>query len=99
MIPRRDFLATGMVAIGSCARQDSYFGKLTPPPNQTLTYEIEAEPSSLDPATCLASSEAYIMPALLETLLSPDPFTLQPSAALATHYELDSTLTEYTFFL
>ena len=79
MMSRRALLAAGSLAAASCGRREPYFGKVTPPPTQTLIYEIEAEPSSLDPATCLAGSESYIMPALFEGLLSPDPDTLQTS--------------------
>jgi ABC-type oligopeptide transport system substrate-binding subunit len=39
------------------------------------------------------------MPALFEGLLSRDPDTLEPGAALATHYEIDTSLTSFTFFL
>ena len=99
MMSRRALLAAGSFAAASCARREPYFGKVTPPPTQTLIYEIEAEPSTLDPATCLAGSESYVMPALFEGLLSADPDSLQTRAALATHYEVDAGLTEFTFFL
>jgi ABC-type oligopeptide transport system substrate-binding subunit len=39
------------------------------------------------------------MPALFEGLVSRDPITLQPRAALATHYQIDASLTEMTIFL
>jgi oligopeptide transport system substrate-binding protein len=39
------------------------------------------------------------MPALFEALLSRDPQTFEPRAALATHYEISADLTEFTFFL
>ena len=65
----------------------------------TLIYEIASEPSGLDPATCLGASESYIWPALFECLVSSDPVTLEPRAGLATHYQVDAGLTEFTFFL
>src|SRR5215204_2014778 len=99
MISRRTLLAAGPLGVASCGRREPYFGKVTPPPTQTLIYEIEAEPSSLDPATCLAGRESYVMPALFEGLLSADPDSRQTRAALATHYEVDAGLTEFTFFL
>ena len=39
------------------------------------------------------------MAALLDSLTALDPLTLQPAAALATHYEVDSRGTRYTFYL
>jgi len=97
-VTRRQALAAPL-AFTACGRHDPYFGKSIPPGRQSLVYEIYSEPSSLDPAANLGSSEAYIMPALLEGLLSEDPLTREPTAGLATHYEVNAALTEFTFFL
>ena len=98
-IPRRRVLAAPL-ALATCGRRDQrYFGKVTPPTRQSLIYEIASEPGGLDPATSQGASEFYIMPALLEGLVSRDPDTLEPRAALATHYEFDASLTNLTFFL
>ena len=99
MIPRRRVLAAGPLALAACGRREPYFGKSTPPTRQSLIYEIGGEPSSLDPATSLDASEFYIMPALFEGLVSRHPGTLGPGAALATHYQIDDSLTELTFYL
>ena len=100
-LPRRTVLGFGSMALASCGRREPYFGNSTPPPTQTLVYEIAGEPSSLDPATCLGigNCEGQVMPALFEGLLSLDPHTLEPRAGLATHYQVDDNLTEFTFFL
>src|SRR5215475_13299895 len=97
-ITRRGVLAAPLVLAG-CGRRDPYFGKSIPPGRQTLVYEIGGEPSSFDPAAVLGTSEYYVMPALLEGLLSEDPRTLELTAGLATHYEANAALTEFTFFL
>jgi ABC-type oligopeptide transport system substrate-binding subunit len=97
-ITRRQALAAPL-ALTACGRHEPYFGKSTPPQHQSLVYEIGGEPSSFDPALAVGSSEAYVMPGLLEGLLSEDPRTLEPTAGLATHYEVDAVLTEFTFFL
>jgi oligopeptide transport system substrate-binding protein len=99
MIRRRELLGVGSAALASCGRREPYFGKSTPPRTQTLVYEIAGEPGSLDPATCLGNTEVYVMPALFEALVSRHPETFEPIAGLATHYELDASLTEFTFFL
>jgi oligopeptide transport system substrate-binding protein len=98
-LSRRTLLGMAPLALGSCGGEGRYFGNLTPPPTQTLVYEIGSEPSGFDPATCLGISEAYIWPALVETLVSTDPDTLEPTAGLATHYETDAKQTEFKFFL
>lgn len=97
-ITRRQALAAPL-AFTACGRRDPYFGKSTPPGRQCLVYEIGGEPSSFDPTAALGGSEFYIMPALLEGLLSEDPWTRELTAGLATHYEVDAALTEFTFFL
>jgi len=98
-IPRREMLGLGSLALASCGKPEPYFGRSTPPSKQTLIYEIGAEPSGLDPATCLGASESYIWPAVFECLVSSDPVTLEPRAALATHLQVDAGLAEFTFFL
>jgi hypothetical protein len=42
---------------------------------------------------------SYIWPALFECLVSSDPVKLEPLAGLATHYQVDPGLAEFTFFL
>jgi oligopeptide transport system substrate-binding protein len=97
-ISRRHVLAAPL-ALASCRKHEPYFGKATPPTRQSLIYEIGGEPTSLDPATSLDGFEFYVMPALFEGLVSRDPDTLEPRAALATHYKIEPSLTELTFFL
>jgi len=65
-----------------CGGREPYFGRLAPPPSQTLVYEIGAEPSGLDPASSLGASESYIWPALFETLVSSDPATFDPRSCI-----------------
>jgi oligopeptide transport system substrate-binding protein len=99
MIGRRELLGIGSAVLTSCGGGEQYFGKATPPPRQTLVYEIGGEPSSLDPATCLGTTESYVMPAIFEGLVSQHPDTFDTEAGLATHYETNAKLTEFTFFL
>jgi len=98
-IPRRALLGLGPLALAGCGRRERYFGKATPPSTQTLIYEIGSEPSGMDPATSFAISEFYIWPALFEGLLSRHPETLEPEAGLATHYHVNASQMEFTFFL
>ena len=98
-IPRRAVLGLGPAALASCARRKQYFGKSTPPRSQTLIYDLGTEPGSLDPATSLGGSEAYVLPAMVEPLLSRHPESMEPAAGLATHYQVDAGRTEITFFL
>src|SRR5690242_2938438 len=88
-ITRRQALAAPL-AFTACTRRDPYFGKSIPPGRQSLVYEIAGEPSSFDPAAVLGTSEYYVMPALLEGLLSEDPRTFELTAGLATHCEVNA---------
>ena len=98
-VSRRAVLGLGPVTLASCARRKQYFGKSTPPRSQTLIYDLGTEPGSLDPATSLGGSEAYVLPAMVEPLLSRHPESMEPAAGLATHYQVDAGRTEITFFL
>src|SRR6185295_11977902 len=97
-ITRRQALAAPLT-LAACTRREPYFGKSTPPRSQTLIYDLGTEPGSLDPATSLGGSEAYVLPALVEPLLTRHPESMEPAAGLATHYEIDAGRTEITFFL
>ena len=98
-IPRRSLLGLSPLALCSCGKSDPYFGKTGPPSKQALIYAIASEPSSLDPAGALGGTEFYVLPALFDGLVSTDPESLEPRAALATHYEVNASLTEFTFYL
>ena len=96
---RRETLGLSSLGAGLVREERAVLREVHSSERQTLIYEIAAEPGSLDPATSLGGSEGYVMPAMFEGLVSQDPDTLEPRAALATHYEVDASLTEFTFFL
>jgi ABC-type oligopeptide transport system substrate-binding subunit len=98
-LSRRALLGFGPGALASCSSRGDYFGKTTPPRSQTLIYEISSEPSSFDPATMLGTGESTMMNALLEGLVRPNLETFEPEAALATHYEVNPSQTEFVFYL
>ncbi len=62
-------------------------------------FAIAGEPVTLDPGKTSGSYENRITPALFEGLTSCHPRTLEPMAALATHYEVNADNTEFTFYL
>ena len=98
-VSRRRLLGLSPLVLASCGKRDAYFGRTRAPSIQRLIYTIASEPSSLDPAAALGASEFYILGALFETLVSTDLKTLEPQRALATHYEVDPSLTEFIFYL
>lgn len=97
-VSRRSLLAAP-IALAGCAGASPYFGRTTPPGFQRLVYSNGEEPTSLDPAQSVGGNGDSIMAALLDSLTSLHPLTLEPAAGLATHYEVDTRSLRYTFFL
>jgi ABC-type oligopeptide transport system substrate-binding subunit len=97
-ISRRNMLAAPL-AFAACAKASDYFGSTEPPTEQRLTYVIGGEPATLDPAKTTGGFEEFIIPALFEGLTGYHPQTLEPIAALATHYEVSADRLHFTFFL
>jgi ABC-type oligopeptide transport system substrate-binding subunit len=97
-ISRRGLLAAPL-GLAGCASANPYFGRTLPPDKQRLVHSNGEEPNSLDPALAAGNKGETIVAALLESLTALDPVTLQPMAALATHYDVDSSGTRYTFYL
>lgn len=86
-------------ACATQAAKGEYFGKLDPPPGQTLRYISGSEPESLDPQLSTGQPEARIFMALYEGLAEYHPKTLEPIPAIAERWELDEDATEIVFFL
>ena len=84
----------------ACKRSvEPYFGRTIPPDRQRLRYSLGAEPDSLDPAYQSGGYEGYVLPALFEGLTGYHPRTLQPMAALATHFDAEASPPRLTFYL
>jgi len=99
MIPRRTMLAAGPVVLASCAHDSAYFGAAAPPSRQRLVYANGNEPDAFDPGTYAGGTETRIINALFDGLTKFHPATLQPLAALATHYEVNGDSTRFTLYL
>ena len=95
---RRAVIAAPL-ALAGCGTASPYFGRTTPPSLKRLVYANGEEPSSLDPAQSVGGGGDNVIAALLDSLIALDPLTLEPAAALATHYAVDTSGTRYTFFL
>jgi ABC-type oligopeptide transport system substrate-binding subunit len=98
-ISRRALCAASILAAACKRAANPYFGRTTPPNRQRLCYVLGGEPASLDPAYFFGGFESFVIPALFEGLTSYHPVTLQPMAALATHFEAVPGRSELTFYL
>src|SRR6266508_6176324 len=98
-IARRSLLTAGPVALASCGHVGPYFRATSPPLRQRLVYANGNEPDVFDPGTYAGGTEMRIINALFDGLTKFHPLTLEPMAALATHYESNRDSTRFTFFL
>ena len=93
------FVLAGVLALAGCSTGGQYFGKTEPPDDERLVYANAAEPETLDPQKSTGVPESHILDALFEGLTKYHPKTLEPIAALATHYETNADNTQFTFYL
>jgi oligopeptide transport system substrate-binding protein len=99
MKPTSILILVFALTLSGCTSDSQYFGKPSPPSVQRLSYSVNQEVGSLDPGTTLGGTDGYIVLALFEGLISYHPQTLEPMAALATHYEVNADQTQFTFYL
>ena len=83
----------------ACGSNRSAYLVITSPPHTQRLYEIVVEPDSLDPVPSLLTEAIFVVPAVFEGLRTLNPVTLEPMAGLATHYEVNSDFTKFTFYL
>jgi len=99
-LDRRTFLGLGSLTFAGCARESPYLGNTHPPARQQLVCATIGSLDSLDPAKSADFvAEGSVLRALFEGLTSYHPQTLEPMAALATHYETNADQTRFTFYL
>jgi oligopeptide transport system substrate-binding protein len=89
----------GLLALAGCSSSGQYFGKVAPPDQQRLVYVNGTEPETLDPTKSTGVPESHIIDALFEGLTKYHPKTMEPTAALATHFESNADNTQFTFYL
>ncbi len=92
-------LTFALLLLTGCQQRDGYFGRVQKPSSKRLVFENMLEPSSIDPQLATTTYEALIIDALFDSLVRLHPVTLQPTAALATHYERNAEATRYVFYL
>jgi ABC-type oligopeptide transport system substrate-binding subunit len=76
-----------------------YFGSTTAQGNSRLNYNILAEPPSIDPQIPNDNNSNIVSDAMFDGLTEYHPQTLEPIAAIATHYEANPDSTQFTFYL
>jgi oligopeptide transport system substrate-binding protein len=86
-------------ACGPPVKKGDFFGKVVPPPGQTIRYITGSEPESLDPQMSSGQPEARIAVALFEGLLEYHPKTLEPIPGVAERWVSNGDASEFVFFL
>ena len=102
--PRRDkwWPILGLLfalSLTACQSRDGNFGRVKKPTARRLVVENQVEPGSLDPHFMFNWQDFAIADALFDSLVRLDPETLEPTAAIATHYERNEDATRYVFYL
>ncbi len=88
-----------MLAAAGCRQESKYVGNAVPPSRQRLVYVDTYEPSGIDPAMVVEIPETNVSLALFEGLTVNNPFTMEPMAGMATHYETSADGRTLTFYL
>src|SRR5471030_383226 len=88
-------LAAFVLLVSGCAKHDSAANASA----QILRVSQRNEPADLDPATATLPDEFFIIRALSEGLLIPDPAGGAPMPAAAERYEVSADGVTYTYHL
>ena len=92
-------LAFVAIACTASAKNETFFGKTTPPSRNILRYVTGDEPESIDPPVSSGQPEARIYMALYEGLVEYNPKTLEPIPAIAERWDANNDSSEFTFYL
>jgi ABC-type oligopeptide transport system substrate-binding subunit len=93
-------LALALVMAGcSAAKERVYFGRGTPPADNTLHYVSGSEPESLDPQVGTGQAEARIYMSIFEGLTEYHPKTMEPIPAIAERWDVNADSSEFVFHL
>jgi len=108
-MPRLLLLALALGALGCAQPRDArfasasagprYFGDVTPPADNTLTYNNGAEPEGIDPGVISGQPDGRVARAIFEGLTTPNPRTLEPEPGQAYRWEVSADGLTYTFHL
>ncbi|MBC7909882.1 MAG: hypothetical protein H7Y30_05250, partial [Pyrinomonadaceae bacterium] len=94
-------LALALVIAGcsASAKNQVYFGKVTPPSDNTLHYVSGSEPESLDPQIGTDQPEARIYMSIFEGLTEYHPKTMEAIPAIAERWDVNHDSSEFVFHL
>lgn len=92
-------LLAGMISCAASAKNEEFFGKTDPPPNNVMRYISGDEPESLDPQLSSGQPESRLFMALYEGLVEYDPKTMDPTPAIAERWDTNSDSSEFVFHL
>ena len=88
-----------VLALSRVKDSSPYFGSTTAPTNGSLKYNILIEPTSIDPQLPKDNNSFVVADAMFDGLTEYHPQTLEPIAAIATHFEANADSTQFTFYL
>ncbi len=86
-------------AVGASATGPRWFGDTSPPTDNTLRFNLGAEPETYDPNIAVGQPDGRVARILFEGLTREDPRTLEPLPGQAYRWELSPDGRTYTFHL
>jgi len=92
-------LVLSSLSCAAPARNEEFFGKTDPPPDNVMRYISGDEPESLDPHLSSGQPEARIFLALYEGLVEYDAKTMDPVPAIAERWDENNDSSEFVFHL
>lgn len=81
------------------ATSEQYFGDVTPPHDDTFTYNNGTEPETFDPGLAVGQPDGRVARTIFEGLTVPDPQTLEPRPGQAYRWEMSADGLSYVFHL
>jgi oligopeptide transport system substrate-binding protein len=91
--------ARGEVRLDAASAGARYFGDVSPPSDNTFTYNNGAEPERIDPGVISGQPDGRVARTIFEGLTTPDPKTLDPEPGQAYRWEMSADGRTYTFHL
>src|SRR5689334_23014304 len=88
-----------VLALSRGKDNSAYFGSTTVPKDSSLRYNIQIEPTSIDPQLPNDNPSYTVADSMFDGLTEYHPQTLEPIAAIATHFEVNADSTQFTFYL
>jgi len=92
-------LALAVISCAALGKNEIFYGKTNPPAQNILRYFTGDEPETLDPQVGTLQADARIYMALFEGLVEYGRKKMEPTPAIAEHWNINDDNSEFVFYL